>query len=53
MVREAKTRVCGLQDMKCYKRVEKESSGEDSCECLVECGEIEYKTDQNLNEFSM
>jgi hypothetical protein len=51
MVREVTTRVCGLQDMKCYKKVEEESHRRDLCGCLLECGEIEYKTEQKLINF--
>jgi hypothetical protein len=51
MVRDTTQRICGVNDMKCYKTVEEESS-EDSCDCLLECGEIEYKTEQRQNDFS-
>jgi hypothetical protein len=51
MVREPSKRVCGLQDMKCYKRVEEESLNLDWCDCYLECGEIEYKSEQQQNEF--
>jgi acid-sensing ion channel, other len=52
MVRDVSTRVCGVLDMKCYKKVEEESQNEDWCECLTECGEIEYKTEQQLKIFN-
>jgi acid-sensing ion channel, other len=51
MVREVSTRICGLSDMKCYKKVEKDLKSRDQCECLLECGELEYKTEQQQNEF--
>jgi hypothetical protein len=51
MVREVSTRVCGVQDMKCYKKVEEESKDQDRCECLLECEEIEYKSEQQLKIF--
>jgi hypothetical protein len=52
MVRENKTRVCGLNDMKCYKKVEKKFGEENYCECLLECGEIVYKTEEQQNNFA-
>jgi hypothetical protein len=51
MVREVSTKVCGVNDMKCYKKVEEESRDQDRCECLLECGEVIYKTEQQQNEF--
>jgi hypothetical protein len=51
MVRDVSTRVCGVNDMKCYKKVEEESQRQELCECYLECGEIEYKTEQQMNEF--
>jgi hypothetical protein len=51
MVREVLTRVCGVADMKCYKKVEEKSLGQDLCKCYLECGEIEYRTEQHQNEF--
>jgi hypothetical protein len=51
MVRDAGSRVCGVADMKCYKKVEEEFQGHDWCECYLECGEIVYKTEQQQNEF--
>jgi hypothetical protein len=51
MVRENTTRVCGVQDMKCYKRVDEESRSQDWCKCYLECGEIQYMTEQHQNEF--
>jgi hypothetical protein len=51
MVRDVATRVCGLQDMKCYKAVEAESKGQDWCKCYLECGEVVYKTEQKQNDF--
>jgi hypothetical protein len=51
MVREPSTRICGVNDMKCYKEVEKQLQNQDECDCLLECGEIEYWTDQKLKEF--
>jgi hypothetical protein len=52
MVREVSTRVCGLQDMKCYKKVEEASLENDWCECYFDCGEIEYRTEQQQNDFA-
>jgi hypothetical protein len=52
MVREKSTRICGVNDMKCYKKVEEESHQEDFCECLLECGEIQYRTKQQQNNFA-
>jgi hypothetical protein len=51
MVRDVATRVCGLQDMKCYKTVEEESKKQDWCKCHLKCGEVVYKTEQKQNEF--
>jgi hypothetical protein len=51
MVREVSTRVCGVEDMKCYKKVEEELKNQNWCECLLECGEIEYKTEQKFIDF--
>jgi hypothetical protein len=51
MVRDVSTRVCGLADMSCYKDVDKNSRNQDWCKCYLECGEIEYKTEQQQNEF--
>jgi hypothetical protein len=51
MVREVSTRVCGVADMKCYKKVDEESQEKDWCKCYIECGEIEYQTEQQQNEF--
>jgi acid-sensing ion channel, other len=53
MVRGVRSRVCGVLDMKCYKKVEEESQEVDWCDCLLECGEIEYKTEQQQNDFVM
>jgi hypothetical protein len=50
MVRDVSTRVCGVNDMKCYKKVDEESENHDWCECLIECGEIEYKTERKQME---
>jgi acid-sensing ion channel, other len=51
MVRDISTRTCGVSDMKCYKRVEEEWLNKDWCECILECGEVEYKTEVQQNEF--
>jgi hypothetical protein len=51
MVRDISTRICGVADMKCYKRVKEELRTKDECECLLECGEIEYRTEEQLKEF--
>jgi hypothetical protein len=51
MVRDASTRVCGVADMKCYKKVDEESQNEDWCKCYLECGEVQYKTELQQNEF--
>jgi hypothetical protein len=51
MVREVATRVCGLEDMKCYKTVQEESKSQDWCKCYMKCGGIEYKTEQKQNDF--
>jgi Amiloride-sensitive sodium channel len=51
MVRDVSTRICGVSDMKCYQKVEEESESKDLCECYLECGEIEYKTDLVKMEF--
>jgi acid-sensing ion channel, other len=51
MVRDVSTRVCGVNDMKCYKKVEKESQSPNWCDCLIECGEIEYKTETVQMEY--
>jgi ferredoxin-like protein FixX len=51
MVRDVSTRVCGVNDMKCYKKIDEESLNINWCECLLECGEVEYKTEQRENEF--
>jgi acid-sensing ion channel, other len=50
MVRDVSTRVCGVNDMKCYKKIDEESENHDWCECLIECGEIEYKTETKQME---
>jgi hypothetical protein len=52
MVRDASTRVCGVNDMKCYKKVDEETTKGDWCECYLMCGEIEYKTLSVESEFS-
>jgi hypothetical protein len=52
MVRDVATRVCGLQDMKCYKTVEEESKKQDWCKCYLKCGEVVYKTEQKQIEFA-
>jgi acid-sensing ion channel, other len=49
MVRDVSTRVCGVNDMKCYKKIDQESEDHD-CDCLIECGEIEYKTETKQTE---
>jgi hypothetical protein len=51
MVREVSARVCGVTDMKCYKKVDDEFQDQDWYECYLGCGEIEYKTEQQLNDF--
>jgi hypothetical protein len=51
MVRERSTRVCGVADMKCYKKVDEESNNHDWCTCYLKCGELVYKTEQRQNEF--
>ena len=51
MVKEVSTRVCVVLDMKCYKKVEEELQSQDLCECFMECGEIEYKTETKQMEF--
>jgi hypothetical protein len=51
MVRDITQRICDVNDMKCYKKAEEELS-ENSCDCLLGCGEIEYKTEQTQNDFS-
>jgi hypothetical protein len=51
MVKEKSTRICGVSDMKCYKKVEGDSQTQDWCNCYLECGEIEYKTEQKQDEF--
>jgi hypothetical protein len=51
MVREVSTRICGVADMKCYKKVEEESYEQDWCTCYLGCGEIVYKTEQQQNDF--
>jgi hypothetical protein len=51
MVREPSTRICSVKDMKCYKKVEKESKSKDECDCLLECGEIEYGTELKQRKF--
>lgn len=48
MVRTEDTRICGLKDMKCYKKVEEEI---ESCGCLIKCGEIEYNIEVKENDF--
>jgi acid-sensing ion channel, other len=51
MVREVSTRICGVADMKCYKKVENEYQNQDLCKCYLECGEIKYRTEQQQNDF--
>jgi hypothetical protein len=51
MVRDVGSRICGVADMKCYKKVEEKQQMHDSCDCYLECDEIEYKTEQQQNEF--
>jgi hypothetical protein len=51
MIREESTRICGVADMKCYKKVEEDSYEHDWCTCYLGCGEIVYKTEQQQNEF--
>jgi hypothetical protein len=51
MVREKSTQVCGVADMKCFKDVEERSQSKNWCECYLGCDEIEYKTEQQQNEF--
>jgi acid-sensing ion channel, other len=51
MVREISTRVCEIQDMKCYQKVETDLSSSDPCQCLLECGEVVYKVEQSRMEF--
>jgi acid-sensing ion channel, other len=51
MVREKTTRICGVSDMKCFRKVDDESQNKDWCECYLKCGEIVYKTEQQQNEF--
>lgn len=42
MNRDSKTRVCGVNDMKCYKNIEDRLEEGNKCSCYLECGEIEY-----------
>jgi hypothetical protein len=51
MVRDIGSKVCGVADMYCYKKIEEEQQMHDSCDCYLECGDIEYKTEQQQNEF--
>jgi hypothetical protein len=51
MVRDVEARICGVADMKCFKKIEDKQKTHDPCECYIECGEIEYKTEQQQNEF--
>lgn len=51
MVREKVTRICGVSDMKCFKKLEEESNSVDWCDCLLECGEIVYKTELKRTEY--
>jgi acid-sensing ion channel, other len=51
MVRDISTRTCGVSDMKCYKQAEEEWLSKDWCDCILECGEVEYKTEEQQNEF--
>jgi hypothetical protein len=37
--------------MKCYKKVEEKFKEKDVCDCLLGCGEIEYRTEQQRNKF--
>lgn len=50
MVRDEKTRICGVKDMKCYKNVEN-TIDKDHCRCLMKCGEIQYEIEIKQNEF--
>lgn len=51
MVRDNLTRICGIQDMKCYKKVDENSNDNDFCNCYFGCGQVEYKTELQQNEF--
>jgi hypothetical protein len=51
MVRKISTRICGIQDMKCYQKVEKDLSSSNPCNCYLECGEVIYKVDPKRMEF--
>jgi Amiloride-sensitive sodium channel len=45
MVRDRDVKICGIKDMKCFKEVEKQYNLDDTCSCLLACGEIIYNFD--------
>jgi Amiloride-sensitive sodium channel len=52
MIRNDRTRVCGVNDMKCYKHVEETLQQDNKCACYLDCGEIEYNFDVRRMEFT-
>lgn len=53
MIRREDTRVCGVNDMKCFVGVEDEIEGnEHACGCLPDCDELTYAVDIQRMEFT-
>jgi hypothetical protein len=51
MVREISTRICGINEIKCYQKVEDDVSKLNTCQCLLLCEEVVYKVDAKRMEF--
>jgi acid-sensing ion channel, other len=52
MIRDLETRVCGINDMMCYRQVEDSLQRDNLCSCYLECGEIVYSLSVHRMEFT-